>query len=284
MIAIYKDTFYEFPEDKFIYSIEEVSGNTLFQGKAYKFPDSESGSVMVNKVCQNYLYNDLPDLSTISASTTYTHSGMTGAFNVCDSGGNVVQTYEFINDWNYDSTDYSQNQTLSLPVNSHFATNQFQFLTSYNKNTKKVSTQIIRTANPNACGDYAVYYTNRKGGWDSFLFEGIVAREEDSFSPYDFERYVTTGDRSKKGEMVRYMNIVSKTFELSTGWMNDAQARTLARHLMSSNNVFLHNLVTDEIMPAVIDDGSAEYKRFLNDKRLISYTIKVKCANKELLC
>ena len=281
MIAIYKDTFYEFPQDVLIYSIQDVSGNTFYQGRAYKFPDASSGSVIVNKVAQNYLYSDIPDLSTISATTVYTHSGMTGVFNLVDSGNTVRGTYEFVNDWNYDNTDYSQNQNLNLPINDHTDVGMFRFVTDYSKTTKKVSS-TISISSGNSCGDYALYYTNRKGGIDALLIEGLV-REKDAFTTYEYERFVTTADRSHKGEAVKYMNLIEKSFELNTLWLSDIQAKTLARHLLSSNNVILHNLKTGELMPVVITDAEAEYKKFRNEKKLISYTISVKCANKEQL-
>lgn len=282
MIAIYKDTFYDFPDDKFFYTLQDVSGATLFQGKAYKFPDSESGSVIVNKIAQNYINSDIPDLSTISATTTYTHSGMTGTFNLCGSGDTVLQTFDFINDWNYDDTDYSQNQSLNVPVNDHTDVGMYHFVTNYNKTTKKVSTVISRVTSGNSCGDYALYYTNRKGGIDALLIEGI-SRETDAFTPYDFERYVTTADRNKKGELVRYMNVIEKSFELHTGWLSDSQSKTLARHLFSSNNVILHNLKTGELMPVALTNADVEYKEFRNERKLNSYQIDVRCANKELL-
>ena len=282
MIAITNDTGYTFTQDKLSYTIVQ-SGETLFSGKAYKFPDSSSGTVTINKVCQNYLYQDLPDLSTISAATTYVHSGMTGIFNLVDDSGTTLGTYEFVNDWNYDSLNYAMNQNMNIPINGHYAANQFHFSTNYNKTSKKVSSVISRANNPAYCGNYALYYTNRRNGWDSFLIEGRVIEEKDSFKQFDYERSVRFADRNRKGGMVRYRNIITKEFTLNTGWLTDAQARILARHLLSSNNVYLHNLSTGEIMPCVLTDANAEYKRYLNKKELVSYEISVRCGNSEEL-
>lgn len=280
MIAITNDTGYTFTVDKLDYTIVQ-SGETLFSGKAYKFPGTDSGTVTVNKVCQNYLYADIPDLSTISGTTTYVHNGMTGTFSLVNDSGTTIGTYEFINDWNYDSLNYSMNQNLNIPINGHYGVNMFRFSTNYNKTTKKVSTTISRANSSGFCGDYELIYTNRRNGWDSFLIEGRVV-ERDNFKQFDYERSVKFSERSAKGEMVRYRNLITKDFELNTGWLSDSESKTLARHLLSSNNVFLHNLDTDEIMPCIITDTNAEYKTF-NNKSLVSYEINVRCGNRQEL-
>lgn len=277
MIAITNDTGYTFTSDKLMYSIER-DGDMLFSGRAYKFPDSASGTVWVNQICKNYLYTEFPQIS-----GTTVHSGMTGEFDLVDDSGNTLATYEFINDWNYDSLDYSQNQNLNIPVNGHSAANMLQFSTNYDKTSKKVSTTVTRANSPLYCGNYAIYYTNRRNGWDAFLFEGRVLEEKDDFKQFDYERSVRYADRDRKGEVVRYRNLITKEFTLHTGLLKDAQAKVFARHLLSSNNVFLHNLDTDEIVPCVITDTSAEYKRFANERKMIEYEVTVRCGNSEEL-
>lgn len=277
MTPIWKDTVYNFSADTLNYTIEG-GGNVLYQGKAYKFPDADSGSVLANKICKDYLYTEFPNLT-----GTTTHSGMTGTFTLRDSGGTALATYDFINDWNYDEQPYSANTNMNIPVNAHYASNQYVFSTNYVNNGKKVQTTAQRANNPAFCGKYAIYYTNRRNGWDSFLFEGAVEKEKDAFDRYDYDRFVLSSERNVKGEKVRYKSVIKKSFTLNTGWLSDAQARTLARHLLSSNSIYLHNLETDEIAPCVVTDAEAEYKRYRNERKLVSYEINIECGNKEEL-
>lgn len=277
MTAIWNDTEYQFPDDELSYTIES-DGNVLYQGRAYKFPDADSGSVLVNKVCKEYLYTEFPSLT-----GTTTHSGMTGTFTLKNDSGTTLGTYDFINDWNYDDKSYSANTNMNIPINGHLAANMYVFSTDYKTSGKRVQTTVQRANNPAFCGKYAIYYTNRRNAWDGFLFEGNVQREKDGFDHYEYDRFVLSSERNIKGEKVRYKNVIKKSFTLNTGWLSDAQAATFSRHLLSTNNAYLHNLETDEIMPCVITDSDAEYKRFKNDKKLVSYEINVECGNKEEL-
>lgn len=277
MTPIWNDTPYNFSADTLNYTIEG-GGSVLYEGRAYKFPDAESGSVLVNKVCKEYLYTEFPNLS-----GTTTHSSMTGTFTLKDDSGTTLGTYDFVNDWNYDSVPYSANTNMNIPINAHYAANMYVFSTDYKTSGKKVQTTAQRANNPAFCGKYAIYYTNRRNGWDAFLFEGVVEKEKDSFDHYEYDRFVLSSERNLKGEKVRYKNLIRKSFTLNTGWLSDAQARVLARHLLSSNNVYLHNLETDEIMPCSITDADAEYKRYRNEGKLVSYEINIECGNKEEL-
>ena len=277
MTPIWKDTEYNFTTDKFTYTIEK-DGETIYTGKSYRFPDSDSGSVRVNKIVQNYLYTEFP-----STTGTTTHSGMTGTFLVKNSSGTTVGTYEFINDWNYDDSSYAANTNLNIPINNHTAPNMYVFTTDYKKSGKKVQTTVQRANNPAFCGKYAIYYTNRKNGWDGFLIEGKVL-EKDTYKQYDYESPINTNRMDREREKTRYRNFITQDWELSTLYLTDTQSRVLARHLLSSNNVVLHNLETDTLIPVIITDEEAEYKTFKDEKKLVSYTIRVKAANKEELC
>ena len=122
------------------------------------------------------------------------------------------------------------------------------------------------------CGPMALYYLNARGGWDSFLIEGKVKRT-DNMSQSDYGRkYDNTTAQFGK---TRYMNEITESYELHTGWLTDDQAARLAKHLLPSNRVYAHNLETDRIFPVVITDSNAEYKTFKNEKRLVSYQINI---------
>lgn len=284
MIPIYKNTFYTFTATSLTYYITYGAEETvIYTGKAYKFPGDEAteGRIQINRIAQNYLTVELPRLSEISGTTTYTHPDACGTFKLYNAENDtLLATYDFVYDWDYDSELFSQNTALSVPINGKFAPGQFSLSTTYHT-TKQVKT-VIQRATPNDCGDYALYYRNRKGGFDSFLIEGKV-RKSDDFTIYGYERSIDSNDLDYDRERVRYKNLISSKYELNTGWLNDAQAQKLARHLFSSGYVILHNLTTDQLIPVVITDTNVEYKTFNNDRKLISYQINVETANKEMV-
>ena len=123
------------------------------------------------------------------------------------------------------------------------------------------------------CGDYAVYYVNKYGGWNSFLFEGICKRS-DNLIDHRYSRSVS--NQTINFEDNRYMTEIVPTYKLTTGWLTDEEAERLASDLLPTTKLYLHNLITDEIRPAFITDSVAEYKTFRNNnKKFVQYTVSV---------
>lgn len=123
------------------------------------------------------------------------------------------------------------------------------------------------------CGDFAVYYVNKYGGWNSFLFEGICKRA-DNLTDYRYSRSVS--NQTINFENNRYMVEISPTYQLTTGWLSDEEAERLASDLLPTTKLYLHNLITDEIRPAIITNSVAEYKTFRNNnKKFVQYTVSV---------
>jgi len=127
------------------------------------------------------------------------------------------------------------------------------------------------------CGDWALYYLNAKGGWDSFLIEGKVKRI-DNYTRYEYGR----GNGAPLDfSRTQYKVESEPTYEMHTGWLSDAQSAVLAKNLLPSVKVYAHNLTDGSIFPVVITDNSAEWKTYKNEKKLVSYTINVAASNKE---
>ena len=122
------------------------------------------------------------------------------------------------------------------------------------------------------CGDWALYYVNARGGWDSFLIEGKVKRTD---AVTHFE-YSNANDTRKQ-----YMSEVEPAYEMHTGWLTDSQSEILAHNLIPSVKVYAHNLNENKLFPVVITDTSVEWKTFKNEKKLVSYTINVVAGDKE---
>lgn len=122
------------------------------------------------------------------------------------------------------------------------------------------------------CGDYAIYYLNSYGGWDSFLIEGKVKKFDD-FTSYSFNK--SFDNSTIEFEKTKYMNEIKTRYEMHTCWLTDAQSENLTKNLLGSTKLYVHYLPDNRIFPAIITDSSAEYKTFKNEGRLVSYTINV---------
>ena len=123
------------------------------------------------------------------------------------------------------------------------------------------------------CGEFAVYYVNKYGGWNSFLFEGKCKRT-DNLTEYKYNRSVS--NQTINFENNRYMVEISPTYKLTTCWLSDEEAERLASDLLPTTKMYLHNLKTDEIKPAIITDSVAEYKTFAtNNRKFVQYTVSV---------
>lgn len=282
-IPIWKDTYYTSTADTLQYTIKDSnSGEVIFSGKAYKFPDGDNLKINISSICADYLNTDIPAIfwtTTRPGQWWFTLTDGVKTFTVNDEEDNLLSSYTFVNDYLYrdDNSD-----SFSFPVNDKWAPNMYKLTTIRNNlGYIMLGYSFTPTGVTEACGDYALYYQNMRMGWDSLLIEGNVVRTDDfSFNEYTREYNNTTNERGN----VRYLNQIQPRWSLSTGWLNEAQAAIVAEHLLSSNSVWLHNLKTGEIIPVSITDSNAEYKKYLGkkQKRRICYTINVKATNKKL--
>ena len=125
----------------------------------------------------------------------------------------------------------------------------------------------------NYCGDFAVYYVGKKGGWNAFLFEGVCKRT-DRLTDHKYNRVVN--NNTINFENNRYMVEINPTYELKTGWLSDEQAERFAADLIPTTKLYLHNLIENTLVPAVVTTSSAEYKTFKNNgRKFVQYTVQV---------
>lgn len=116
--------------------------------------------------------------------------------------------------------------------------------------------------------NYALYYINAYGGWDSLAIRGNVTRTDNIQS----QTY-----KNKTNGKVKYLNTSTATWQLYTDDMNDGSKM---HHLLESNEVYLHNLETDEITPVLITDSNCVYKNYANQGNTrFHYTINVEASN-----
>jgi hypothetical protein len=288
-IPIWKDTFFEVPAtaSPFTYSIEINDGETIFNGKAWAAPQEAVIKVGVNRVAQDYLHMDFPDILSmdriVTGVTSFNHDDAIKTFVIYDEDHNVVESFDFRLDWSYKDRPSDSNQYLSEPINLHGTHGMFYFSTIYNQNL--VFTRVsyhpevlwiddyYNVYDPHYCGDGALYFLNRNCGWSSFLIEGNILRRDD-YTRYSMNRaYDNT--TLQFGKMT-YNNHITPTWELHTGFLRNDESKRLAFHLLSSNQVYFHDLKEDRIYPVVVTDASGEYKTVKNQgNKLVTYTINI---------
>jgi hypothetical protein len=131
--------------------------------------------------------------------------------------------------------------------------------------------------------NYVLYYRNGYGGWDSFIIEGNVQRT-DKLSVNNFKRQysnIKTAGSKQQRNNINYLNIIQPTYRMYTHYMSDEESLKM-RHLLESNDVYLHEIDTDMIMPVNITDKSVVYQTYTNNgKQLNQYTINVETSQRE---
>ena len=271
---IWKDVYYSTTADSITYSIKS-GGSTLFNGKAVKLPGASTVDINVSLICRNFMDNDLADFRSVTTAT------QTMAFNACKQfdlyqGSTLKQSYKFLWDWSYKDWN-GASKSMSSPVNGHNNANMFVFSTAVDSGTV---TNTINIGGGRYCGDWALYYQGAEGGWNSFLIEGNVKRT-DKLTNHSLSRSVRNTSIDFENQI--YSMDVEPSYEMSTGWLSDAQAANIAENLLESTHIYAHDLVNDIVFPVVITDTSVQYKTFrTNGRKLVNYVIKVKASQTKI--
>lgn len=254
------------------YEIQPVGDITIYTGRAYIRPGADHISINISKICQDYIKDSFrdTDFRTLTG-TTYLHPGSYVEFNLVNStNGVVLATYGFVYDWSYENWD-GNNRVVSNPINGHNMPGMYSFTSTFNGALSGITTQVGNVASGNSCGEIALYYKNRKGGWDSFLIEGNWTKK-DEYTKYTYNS--SFNNNTLEFENGTYHSQVITSYQLCTGWLNDQESENLAFNLLSSNEVYLHNLCEDKVYPVVITDNTATYKTYKNNQRkLVNYQI-----------
>lgn len=274
--VIWRDTYYTSTEDSLSYTIQ-LDGSVIFSGKAFKAPDASYLYINISKICANFLAQDIDGL--LSGTLTQTNTEAFRIFELVDGDGITLETYRFLYGWNYGEADAAPESgasiTLSNPVNGHYSGNQwkpftrfaFDAVTTSQNSNADYDTEVL-------CGKYAIIYLNALGGWDTFLFEGYC-KKSDNITQYTTDR--SFNNQTPQFEANRYISEISTSYELNTGWLTDEQAENFAWNVVNSNKVYLHNLVDDKVIPAVITDTAVNYQTYeTNGRKLAQYTLKLK--------
>lgn len=317
VIPVWKDKYFFYDNESLEFSIYN-NDREIFKGLAKMQPGSDGCYINISKIVRDYLSSNIGnEFTDVDELESNIHTGAYQLFDVRVNGKTIV-TYQYINDWSYDNTvKYSTQMPTSLncPINGHADPRMIIPYTywcadAYDQDFYKDEDYITTATWENNviggaffntswigkghtlsdgsnrftyyvdyCGDYCLYYRNRHNGYDAFLIEGNV-KQTDSFNRISMSK--SFNNTTLDFENATYNNEITSGYELKTGWLNDREAERLSTHLASSNEVYLHNLKEDKIMPVVLSITSVDYKTYKNQGRqLVSYTLTCNCSQKK---
>lgn len=273
MDAIWKDTYFTSTESALTYQIKTEGGEVLFSGKAYRKPDGEL-KINIARLCENYLENDIQELLETRDDFIYVENAIR-TFNLT-SGDTVLSSYTFVDDWSYEAF----NEDLNYPINKHYATNMFVLLSFINSDNQLYVGLNEGDYDIPACGDYALYYLNAHGGWDSFLIEGNVI-QTDNITAHGLTK--TFNNTTIDFGSLNYLNEISSTYKCNTGLLKDNEAEILAKNLIPSTKIYLHDLKNDLIIPVVMDTKTVDHKSYKNQgKKVVTYSFNLKSSQSKI--
>lgn len=125
----------------------------------------------------------------------------------------------------------------------------------------------------NQCINYVLYYVNARGGWDSFCIQGSGLKKE-NITAYTTDR--SYNNNTMEFEQMRNVTEIQTVYELNTHYLTDEQSENLAKNLLGSNMVYLHDFTDGTIKPVIIQDKAVTYQTYqTNGKKLAQYKITV---------
>ena len=283
---IWKDTNYITNSPSAVYEIK-LDGGTIYTGKAVRYPDAEYLKININKVCRNYLFSDIDDLLNelpVNITRQY-HYNEQRTFNLFVDGDSA-EDYTFYQDYSYDTTKPVTGTTIvSAPINGHYTEGMMRLRTTRITSNSPVVYTEGYVGNPSQadeyygynvpvkCTPYVLYYLNSYGGWDAFVIEGNVVKKE-SISSYSTD--APFDNTTIEFETSKYVNEIKTSYELNTSYLTDEESENLAKNLIGSLRVYLHNIAEGWVKPVIITDNNVTYQNYTNNgRKLASYKINV---------
>lgn len=122
------------------------------------------------------------------------------------------------------------------------------------------------------CRQYALYYVNAYGGWDTFPVRANT-QESDAVTHHTTEREYDNSTPSARGRS-NFVNELQHKYVFHSHPLTLEQSLRM-HHLLNSPCVYLHDIVANVIRPVVLTGSTTEYKR---DGGLYQYTIEAELA------
>lgn len=256
-------------------SIQVGSSGCTYSGFSYTTGGSFSVTATTgvgSAIVFSFPENDTPVARTGYAYMTY-----------YDTDGNTYQ--QTITVTQEPASDDPEGTSISHPVNGHFVPGMLKLRTTIEDG--KVYTTGNASLYPGLgyykqvkCAPYILYYLNSYGGWDAFVIEGTVIKR-DSITSYMTDRsYKNT---TLQFETNKYTNEIKTSYELNTGLLSDEESANVAKNLVGSLKVYMHNLQEGWIKPVIITDSSVTYQTYeTNGKKLSQYRINITLSQSKL--
>lgn len=266
---VYKDTYYTTTASSLNYTIYKGS-QLIFSGRAVKMPSQDEIRININKVCQDYLWQNLE----FPLGSTQTHSNASATFYLKNAAGSsTIQDYKFIDCYDYDFTwTGTTGTTLSNPICDVYATG-VKIPTTRVNSSRNIETSFSNPVHTAGCCQYNLIYCNARGGWDAFVIQG-ASKKKDAITQYTMDK--AFNNQTREYEAFRYISEIKTSYELNTHYLTDEQSSNLAKNLIGSNLVYLQDLVEGWIRPVLITDTTANYQTYqTNGKKMCQYKINV---------
>lgn len=273
---IYKDTYYTTTAASLNYTLN-YGDNVIFSGRAVRMPNQDNIRININKLCQNYLWQDIDELLASSSPSSQSNSNAIGNFVLKNGAGTTLETYRFLYDWDYTHSWNNSSATLSMPVNGEFISGQMKLKTTVSTgNSSTINTvttyRSTGTYNKEICGDYVLYYVNARGGWDAFAFHR--GEKSENITQYNYSK--SFNNNTYEFEDKRYVAEIMTSYKLTTGWLTDEQSKNFAKNVISTTKAYLHNVTEGWIKPVLVSDTSVVYKEQENIDDIVYYQITVR--------
>lgn len=108
------------------------------------------------------------------------------------------------------------------------------------------------------CGQYALYYVNAYGGWDTLAVLANTKRV-DALTRYTLDKDYSNTATHNRGRQ-NYVNEVVTKLTFYTHYLTDEQSARM-HHLLNSPTVYLHDVEKNHVWPIVLTGSSNERKR-----------------------
>ena len=284
-----------------------VGFDEIYTGRAYKRPGDSDIIIPTNDIARRLLWQSMPSIEskavvtsgvrvtvkldfyrmgTLTDTVTYYYDqSYDTAYDVTTSGGaapvnGIVDRRQSIVYTPYKSASMTATVTRQ---NGTTTTQTFSSSTDMNRNlvlpcfisgmanaakvTLGGATYYVR----DTCARWALYYLNALGGWDTLVMQG---------RPRETDRITRRTDQVLDGLYERSRNWANdwvKTLTLNTGLLSDDEAARM-HHLLESTDVWLCDLTSRAMHPAVLTGSECRYQTLATEGRPVSYDIEVEYA------
>lgn len=117
--------------------------------------------------------------------------------------------------------------------------------------------------------NYCLYYKNSFGGYDYYLIDGNVTKNDNISANY-YNNYAN--NTKQEFEKKKYINRITNNYTLYTDYFTEDEQERF-EDLITSTEVYLHNFKNNEILPVNVTNTSFSHKTFTNNGKKLWYNI-----------